>query len=269
MERQGKKVLIIIGGFIIGLLLIITAFSCFAKVPAGSTGIKVRMGAVQEESLEEGLRFKLPFVEKIVLMDNRTQIVEVNGNSASKDLQTVDNAIAVNFRIIPEKSSYLYKNVGTNYINIIITPAIQESTKSIIAKYTAEQLITMRTEVSEGIKEELITKVKEYGIAIENLNIVNFEFSEEFNKAIEAKQTAQQEALKAQEDLARIEIEAKSRLIEAEAESKANELLSQSIDDEILMQRFIEKWNGELPSVMGSDSNILDVTSLIKPNSEK
>lgn len=258
-----KKIKSIIIGTVAVIFVGTVIFGSFTKVPAGSTGIKVRMGAVQDASLQEGLNFKLPFIEKVVLMDNRTQIVTVEGNSASRDLQTVDNAIAVNYRINPEKSAYLYKNVGTNYKDTIITPAIQEATKGVIARYTAEELITKRTEVGEGIKSQLSDKVKNYGISIENLNIVNFQFSEEFNKAIEAKQTAQQNALKAQEDLSRIQIEAEQKVATAEGEAKANELISKSVDDNVLKQRFIDKWDGKLPLVNGSEGNMLDISSIM------
>lgn len=258
-----KKIKVIISGIIIAIVILVIAVGSFAVVPAGNTGIKVRMGAVQEASLQEGLNFKVPFIEKIVLMDNRTQIATVTGNSASKDLQTVDNSIAVNFRIDAETSASLYKNVGVTYKDTIIIPAIQESTKSVIAKYTAEELITKRTAVGDGIKNELISKLSAYGISIQNLNIVDFSFSEEFDKAIEAKQTAQQQALKAQEDLSRIEIEAKQKIVEAEGQAKANTAIAQSIDEKVLKQKFIDKWDGKLPTVMGSDGNILDISSIM------
>ena len=261
---NGNKIKGIIIGAIVGVGVLVLALGSFTSVPAGNTGIKVRLGAVQESSLKEGLNLKLPFIEKIVLMDNRTQIVTAEGNSASKDLQTVENSIAVNFRVNEEMSAYLYQKVGINYIDTIILPATQEATKSTIAKYTAEELITKRAEVSEGIKEELGQKVKDYGIIIENLNIVNFNFSDEFNAAIEAKQTATQQALKAQEDLSRIEIEAKQKVVEAQGEADANRILSESISDELLQREFINKWDGKLPTVMGSDGNIMDVSSLMK-----
>ena len=254
----------IILGTVIGMGVLITGLFSFTTVPAGNTGIKVRLGAVQESSLKEGLNFKIPFVEKIVLMDNRTQIVTAEGNSASKDLQTVENTIAVNFRVNPEKSAYLYQKVGVGYVDTIMSPAIQEATKGTIAKYTAEELITKRAEVGEGIKEELSNKVSDYGIVVENLNIVNFNFSEEFNAAIEAKQTATQQALKAQEDLSRIEIEAKQKVVEAQGEAEANRILSESISDQLLQREFINKWDGKLPTVMGSEGNIMDITSLME-----
>lgn len=259
-----KKIKTIISGGIAAVVILILAFGSFAIVPAGNTGIKVRMGAVQNAGLQEGLNFKLPFIEKIVLMDNRTQIATVSGNSASKDLQTVNNSIAVNFRINTEKSAGLYKNVGVSYKDTIIIPAIQEATKSVIAGYTAEELITKRTDVGDGIKGELSEKLDDYGITIENLNIVDFAFSDEFDKAIEAKQTAQQQALKAQEDLTRIEIEAKQKIAEAEGQAKANAAIAQSIDEKVLKQRFIDKWDGKLPTVMGSEGNILDISSIMQ-----
>ena len=258
-----KKIKSIIIGVCLAIMILVIAIGSFAMVPAGSTGIKVRMGAVQDTSLKEGLNFKLPFIEKIVLMDNRTQIATITGNSASKDLQTVDNSIAVNFRIDPETSASLYKNVGVSYKETVIIPAIQEATKSVIAKYTAEELITKRTDVGEGIKSELVNKLESYGISIQNLNIVDFSFSDEFDKAIEAKQTAQQQALKAQEDLARIEIEAKQKIVEAEGQAKANTAIAQSIDEKVLKQKFIDKWDGKLPTVMGSEGNILDISSVM------
>lgn len=266
MEIKKMKTLVVAS--ILAIIVLVSGIGSFAVVPAGSTGIKVRMGAVQDTSLKEGLNFKIPFIEKIILMDNRTQIATVTGNSASKDLQTVDNSIAVNFRIDPETSASLYKNVGVTYKDTIIIPAIQESTKSVIAKYTAEELITKRTSVGTGIKNELISKLSVYGISIQNLNIVDFSFSDEFDKAIEAKQTAQQQALKAQEDLGRIEIEAKQKVVEAEGQAKANAAIAQSIDEKVLQQKFIDKWDGKLPTVMGSDGNILDISAIMKGKTE-
>lgn len=261
---QGKgKIKLILAGIVVLIVLVLGFFST-TVVPAGNTGVKVRMGAIQNESLKEGLNFKIPFIEKIVLTNNRTQIASVTGNSASKDLQTVDTTVSVNFRVNGPDSASLFKNVGTGYIPTIIEPAIQESVKSAIAKYTAEELVTKRAEVGDTMKLELESKVSPYGIILENLNIINLDFSAEFNKAIEAKQTATQEALKANEDLARIKIEAEQKVTQAQGEAKANEVLSKSIDESILRQRFIEKWDGKTPVVMGSEGNIMDISSLMK-----
>lgn len=260
---MNKKIKGIIIG-LMGLVAIITGFNSCTSVKSGHTGIKVKFGAVQQDSIPEGLNFKFPFIEKIVLMDNRTQKTKSEGNSASKDMQTVDYKVAVNFRVLPEKSAKLYQKVGENYAKTIISPAIQESTKSIIANYTAEGLIQNRQEVSEKINNLLSKKLESYGIQICSISLENLEFSQEFNQAIEAKQTAEQEALKSQAETVKVQEEAKQKVIKAQAESDANNLLSNSIDKNILIQKYIEKWNGELPKVSSDSNSMLNIGDLLK-----
>lgn len=239
-KKKGFSKLALGGVAAVVVIIALLALFSVKVVPAGHTGIKVTLGSVKEETLQEGVHFKIPFISKIVLTDNRTQIATVEGSSASKDLQSVDTAIAVNFRVNGTDSAKLYKNVGTSYVETIITPSIQEATKSVFARYTAEELITKRSEVGISIKAELENKVKDYGILIENLNITNCDFSEEFNKAIEAKQTATQEALKAQENTVKIQEEAKQKVIQAEAEAKANKILSESITENLIKMKEAE-----------------------------
>lgn len=253
-------------GVVVLLLLIIIGCSSCTSVDTGCTGIKTRFGAVQDVTLQEGLNFKLPFVEKIVQMNNKTQKTNAKGNSASKDLQTVTYAISTNYRVEPDSAHTLYQKVGLEYEKTIVSPAIQESAKSVMAKYTAEELIQNRVAVSEGIREVLTERLKEYGIVVEAINIENFDFSAEFNKAIEAKQTAQQEALKAQQETIKIQEQANQKIIQAEAEAKANELLTKSIDDKILLQQYISKWDGKLPTVNGSEGNMFDLTNILNQN---
>lgn len=258
-EKTIKKLIL---SCIIGGVVLISGCSSCKQVPAGNTGIKVRMGAVQETSLSEGLNFKIPFIEKIVLMDNRTQKTSAEGNASSSDMQSIDYKVAINFRVNPEKSANLFQKVGESYSDTIISPAIQESTKSIMAKYTAEGLIQNRVAIGEEIRAILEEKIGKYGIVIESVSIENFNFSEEFDKAIEAKQTAQQQALKAQEDLNRIKIEGEQKVVQAQAEAEANNIKANSIDDKILRQMWIEKWDGKMPTVYGGN-NIMDVSSMM------
>ncbi len=263
-SKNNSKLVGLVIAVVIAVVLIATSI---AIVPSGSTGVVVNLGAVSENVLSEGLKFKIPFVTNIVLIDNRTQIAEITGTAASKDLQTVSNKIAVNYRVDNASSATLYKNVGISYETRIILPSIQESVKSATAKFTAEELITKRSEVSQVMKDELSAKVNPYGITIENLNIINFEFSQEFNAAIEAKQTAQQLALKAEQDLSRIAIEAKQKVVEAEAEAKALQLKSEALSENILLLEYIQKWDGKLPIVTGSEGNILDLSTVLGSNS--
>ncbi|MBQ2275386.1 MAG: prohibitin family protein [Lachnospiraceae bacterium] len=267
-EKKNKGVGKIVAVVIALFALAIIAINSFTIVPSGHTGVVVRLGAVQDTLLEEGVHFKIPFITKIVVQDNRTQIAEIEGSAASKDLQTVSNKIAVNFKVNKEASGTLYKNVGLDYKTTIVIPAIQEAVKSATAQYTAEELITKRTSVSQSMKDELTAKVQAYGISIENLNIVNFDFTKEFNEAIESKQTAQQLALKAQEDLKRIKIEAEQAIVKAEGEAKALAAKSKTVNDNILQLEFINKWDGKMPYVVGGDGTLINLSDLITSNTK-
>ena len=191
----GKSVMKIVIAVVVVLVLLIVGFNSFTVVQAGHTGVVVNLGKVSENVLEEGLHFKIPFVSEIVQVDNRVLKTEVESNAASKDLQNISSKVSINYRVNRADSARIYKNVGSDFTNVIVNPAIQECVKSVAAKYTAEQLITNRATVSSEMEEAISQKINPYGLSIEVFNIVNFDFSEEFNKAIEAKQTAQQEAL--------------------------------------------------------------------------
>jgi regulator of protease activity HflC (stomatin/prohibitin superfamily) len=265
MDKDKKNFLkfaIIIGA--IFLILIILLFCSIRVVPGGSTGVVVRLGAIQENTLNEGSSFVAPFITKVVKINNKVVRTDVTGTSASKDLQTVTFTVSVNYQVIPEKSAYIYRTLGEDYENVALRPAVQECVKSVVSKYTAEECITNRQELSTQMKEELNHKVYEYGMVIADINVINFDFSEEFNAAIEQKTTAQQNALKAEQDLARIKIEGEQKIAEAEAEAKANEIKNAQITDDTLKMKFIEKWNGELPAVVGSEDNLFNVDDFIK-----
>lgn len=264
MEKKEK---ILLGILVLALIVVLFRAVCVRTVQAGKTGVEVRMGEVQEDVLTNGWHIQIPFVTKIVKINNQVLRTDVNGESASKDLQTVKSTVSVNYRVRPDSSTYIYKNVGKDYEdweNVILRPAVQECVKSVVAKYTAEELITDRENVSAAIQNELAKQVGNYGIEVSELNIINFDFSDEFNSAIEAKQTAQQNALKAQQDLERIKVEGQQKIAEAEAEAKANALKNEQITDKILRQKWIEKWDGKLPTVFGSEDNILDINSILK-----
>ena len=258
-DIKEKRNIVIVAIVIIILLVLV---SSFRTINSGEVGIKVRFGKVINTHMNEGVNFKIPLVESIVKMNIRVQKIEVDTNSASKDLQDVNMKLAVNYRIEKEKAVSLYKNVGTSYEKVILEPAIQESIKAITSKYTAEQLITTRSEVSDKCMEELSSKVKKYGLSISDFNITDFNFSEEFNKAIEEKQVAEQKVLTAKQELEKEKIEAEKKVVKAEAEKKSNDLKSNSLTDNIIREKFIEKWNGELPKVTGSNS-MFDITSIM------
>ena len=256
-----KKSYIVIG--IVFVLIFVLLCSSFRTIKSGQVGIRVRFGKVVSSQMNEGINFKIPLVEKIVKMNIQVQKTEIETESSSKDLQLVNMKLAVNYKIDGKKAKDLYKNVGTKYEDVILQPAIQESIKAVTSKYTAEELITKRNEVSIESMKELDNKVKKYGIIIDNFNITNFNFSEEFNKAIEEKQVAEQKVLTAKQELERAKVEAEKKVTIAEAEKQANDLKIQSLTDNIIKEKMIEKWNGELPKVTGNGS-VFDISSILQ-----
>ena len=257
-----KKKIIKIVVLVVCVALVGTVLAtCFTVVKAGHTGVVLTFGAVEENVFDEGLHFKIPLIQNVVQMNNRTQKIETDGTASSKDLQIISYVVAVNFHVNDASSASLYQNVGIDYGTVIIVPAIQESIKAVTAQFTAEELITKRQLVGDQIKEALSEKIGEYGFVVEIFNIVNFDFSEEFNAAVEAKQTAQQNALKAEQDLARIEVEAKQKITQAEAEAKSIQLIQDALESSPDYVDYIKwsKWDGKLPSVMGDSGVLVDV----------
>ena len=251
------------------ILAVFLLLSSVTTIPAGHTGVVTTFGKVSGTVLGEGLHFKLPFITNVVKIDNRVLKTEVSSSSASKDLQTVNSTIALNYRIGRANSASIYQNIGTDFENVLINPAIQECVKSVTAQFTAEELITERQKVGDLMREALAEKIGPYGFDIEVFNITSFEFSEEFNAAIEAKQTAQQNALKAEQDLARIKVEAQQRGYasltdeQARAEAESYRLKNQEITQETLAMEWINKWDGKLPSVASDGSMMFDISDII------
>lgn len=255
-----KKIVISV---VIALAVLIVGASSLHAVPAGHTGVVTRFGAVDDTVLSEGLHVVIPFVTRVIDMNNQVTKAEVVSASASKDLQTVNSTVALNYRIESLSAASVYQNIGVNYENVVVIPAIQEAVKSVMAQYTAEELITLRQTVGAEIQEEISSKLTPYGFSTQSVNIVDFQFSEEFNAAIEAKQTAQQNALKAEQDLARVKVEAEQKIAEAQAEAESYRLKSQEITDQMLKMEFIDKWDGKLPVVVSDGQSLFNIDSIL------
>ncbi len=257
---ENKKIIFIVVGVVFGLVILLSSIT---TIESGEVGIRVRFGSVVNKNTHEGVNFKIPFIEQIEKMNIRVQKVEVKTDSSSKDLQEVDMSLAVNYRINSKKATELYKTVGTDYEKVVLEPAIEESIKAVTSKYTAEELITNRSEVSVKCMEELTKKVDKYGLSINDFNITNFAFSEEFEKAIEEKQVAEQKVLTAKRELEKEKIEAEKKIVAAEAEKKANSLKQQTLTDNIIKEKFIEKWNGELPKAV-TGTSMFDMSTIMQ-----
>jgi len=250
----------------LALILLVLIFSTVGTVNAGERGILVQFGAVTGKVFDEGLYFKIPFVQEVVIADVKVQKSEVGADAASKDLQVVNSRVALNFKVDPNKAANLYQDVGRNYEDRLISPSLQESVKAATAKFTAEELITKRSEVREEIKRNLKEKLEPHGILVDEFNIVDFSFSPSFNHAIEEKVTAEQQALAAKNKLEQVKFEAEQKIAEARGRAEGIRIESEALktNDKILEMRFIEAWDGKLPVVMGQTGSILDISSILK-----
>ncbi len=240
---NNKKVLLYA---LIGVFVLITILNSFQTIKSGEVGLKVRFGKIVDTSLNEGLNLKIPYIEQIQKVNIKVQKSEITVESSTKDMQTITTTIAVNYRVDSKKASNLYKTVGNTYEITVLEPAIKESIKSAIAQYNAEEITTKRSEVSQNCLTALQGKVEKYGIVVEDFNLTDFTFSQEYTKAIEEKQVAEQ-------NLERAKLEAEAKIVEAEATKKANDLLKQSLTDELIAKQFIEKWDGKLPTTYAGD----------------
>lgn len=259
---------------IIKLTTVILAFiviigNSFFIVNAGYRGVLLTYGKPSPIVRQEGINFKIPFVQNIVSIDTRTQKYEVDATSASKDLQDVNTKIAVNYHLVQNNVPILYKDIGIGYQDTVIAPAVQEVVKASTAEFTAEELITKRPEVKENIRILLTERLKLRNVVVEDISITNFQFSEAFNNAIEAKVTAEQLKLKADRDLERIKVEAQQKITSAQAEAEALRLQKQEITPDLLLLRQIEvnrvavdKWDGHLPQVTGGAVPFINLNDL-------
>jgi regulator of protease activity HflC (stomatin/prohibitin superfamily) len=249
----------IVGGicaFIVLLIGLVIAFGSWGTIEAGNVGVVLRMGAVTGEMKPAGLYTKTPWVTTVVPMNVQVQKEQVETESASKDLQTVKAVIALNLSLNPSAGATIYQTVGVDYVDKVVAPAMQESIKAVIAQYTAEELISKRELVRDGIFTLLASKLSPMGIKSEALNIVNFEFSPAFNQAIEAKVTAEQNALAAKNKLEQIKYEADQRVAQADGEAKAISIQAAAVQAQggaaYIQLRALEKWDGKLPQIVGS-----------------
>ena len=275
--KSGKP---LVGAFVISLakyfsLYLLAAFAltfaqdCFVIIPAGHRGIVFDVfKGLQPKPLKEGMNFIIPFKQRSTLIDIRLQVFQTDGTAASKDLQIVHAKVAVNFYPPEEELMSLYQQVGLQYADKIISPAVQEMLKSITARYTAEELVTRREDVKKDIQAGLEKELARAHIKLVHTYITDFDFSDEFAKAIEEKQVAEQQALMAQRQLVRVKIEAEQQLTRARAEAEGLRLQREAVSGPLVELRRIEtqsaaleKWNGHLPRViLGQNQSLVNVS---------
>lgn len=237
------------------LIIVILFFSSYAVINPGERGMKVRLGHIVGSSLNEGLAFKVPFIDTIYKFDVKTQKLTAKETAASNDLQTVQLESSINYHINPTFVGKLYQDVGLGYRTVIIEPAMHEALKASTAKFTAEQLITQREKVKETAFSLLKERLNINNIILDNLSITDLDFSQSFNQAIELKVTAEQQALAAKNKLSQIEFEAQQKVSTAKADAESIRLQGEALKQspELVKLKAVEKWDGVLPvSMFGS-----------------
>lgn len=284
-----------IASLVVVIVLFVMVVSLFVRIiPEGNVGVVTRLGAARDEHINPGPYFKTP-LDSVTNMSTQSNIYTVDLIAFSSDMQQVGVQAAVRYALNKEDAVRVFKTIGRNYEEKLIPPATQESTKNVFGHYNAERLVDMRAQVSAEIKEDLANTLKENGLTIEDFSILNMDFSDAFEAAIEAKQVATQEKLKAQTQQEQQTIVAKAEaerqkiaaqaeaekvIIAAQAQSDAKKLAADAeayrlqqesayITDEIIQKEMIQKWNGKIPVTFGnSGSNILDVRDFMENETE-
>lgn len=230
-------------------------FEALVVVPPGHKGVVFdATKGVLPTPLKEGVNFIVPFVQEATMMDTRMQKFETDATAASKDLQIIHARVAVNIFPLADQVAAIYQEVGTDYADKIVAPAVQEVIKASTARYTAEELITRREAVKDDIHHGLLKALDRARLKLVATYITEFEFSQEFAKAIEQKQVAEQQALQAQRELIKVKIEAQQKVATAQAEAESLKMQKAAISGPLVelrrveMQKLaIEKWDGNMP----------------------
>ncbi len=250
---------------VIIFLAILSKF--FVIVNAGERGVLMQFGKVQEQVLGEGLHVIVPTVYSVKKLSVRVQKQESSAEASSKDLQDVFTDVALNWHIIPEEANAIFQQIGDEkeVVTRIIAPAVEEVLKAVIAKYTAEEIITKRGEVKAAVDESLTLRLLTYHIAVDDISLVHVHFSQRFSDAVEAKQIAEQEAKRGEFLALKAVKEAEAKVNLAKGEAEVQRLLQDNLTPELLERQAIEKWDGKLPLIVGDGGkNLLDLRKLVE-----
>lgn len=248
------------------LLGLITVLSSMRSVDTGRIGVVTAYGKVTGRELDEGLSFVAPWgLNNVTEYDIKTQKVDANVAAATKDLQDVSATVVVTYALNRGKVSDVHQNVGKNYQAIEIDPQVQEAFKAVSAQFTNQELITRRAEVKEAVLKNIRDRLEAKGrYNIQDIAITNFQFSKEFNAAIEAVQVANQRIAQAKQELETVKVQAEKEVAAAQGAAEAQRLQQQSLTPELLRKmelenqaKAIEKWNGVQPTTVADGSNLL------------
>jgi len=249
------------------LFLITILLTPFVVITAGERGVLMQFGRVEKTVLGEGIHVIIPIVNTVKKISVRVQKQEISAEAPSKDLQDVYTDVVLNWHILPEETNLIFRDIGDekDVVEKIINPAVEEVLKAIVARYTAEAIVTKRGEVKSDIDNTLIRRLHSYHIVVDDISLVHFNFSDRFSEAVEAKQIAEQDAKRAGFIALKASKEAEAKVNLAKGEAEINKLLHESLTNEILERQAIEKWDGKLPLIMTKDSpSLLNMNDILK-----
>ena len=288
----------VIGTSILALILVILILSSFTSVPAGFTGVPVTFGKVADYTLDSGFHVKAPWTE-VIKMDNRIQKHTVTMSAFSRDIQETSVVYTVNYQISKNDAMTIYRTIGREYFDTVIAPNISEAVKTATAHYTAEGLINNRDKLAAEIEEILTQLLARYNIEIVGTSIEDLDFTDAFTNAVEAKQVAAQNKLRAETeqaqatmeeeakaqraiivakaeaeqaviaanaDLEVVQIQAEASLYAGEREAQMNQRIAEALTPDLIRYYWIKQWNGELPATMLSDGTgiMLDLGNAVE-----
>lgn len=244
--KNQKRIALVV---ITAVLLLIAASTGIRIVGTGEIGVVTRFGKVTGRELPEGIHLVTPFgIEQANIYDIKIQKETEEANSSSKDLQDVNSTLTLNYRLEPGRVQEVHQTVGVNYRDKLIVPAVQEVFKASSAKFSAQELITQRAEVKNDAFELLSERLKEFGIIVDELSIVDFEFSPSFTQAIEEKQIAEQNAQRA-----------KFNLDASKTDAEAQKVQADTLSPLFLQKQAIDKWDGKLPEYLGGGDSVFNI----------
>lgn len=245
IHNEGGSKMKKIAALLVLVVFILTIGSgCFTIIDTGERGVVLRLGEFKYV-MNEGFNFKLPFVDRVIKMSVRDVTYNAKHEVSSKDMQTVQVETTLIYTLEPDKLGNIYKTYGVNFENVLIKPTMSEIVNTIVAEYNIESFVEKRAEISKKISDSFILKIQNSGINVKSLLITNHDFSDEYNKAIEAKKVAEQGALKAKYDLEKTKLDA-----------EAQTLKQKSLNEMVLQEKAIDKWDGKLPTYMGDGRNL-------------
>ncbi len=240
-----------------GLLVLILLFGTYVTIPSGFCGVMTTFGAASQKVLAPGLHFKMPFVQGVVKMNVQVQKNQLTEHAASLDLQDVETTVATNWNINNSDASWIYQQIGMEDVlnERIIQPVVSNAIKAVVAHYNAEDLVEKRDLVRGQIEDLIRKNLKPYhvNVDVDGVSITNFSFSPDYERAIEQKQVAQQRAQQAEYELQQAKVEAERQIAQAQGQAQAQKLIQQTLTPQLIQQQAIQKWDGHLPSVVGSN----------------